>query len=109
LALAVAERLAQRGDAAGVVRTLDFASRLESLTTEEWALMWMAARLLETNGAPAKAVETYRQLLAARELPRELRVAWLRDAGRAATAANDLAQSEAWDRELAELVAAKQP
>jgi uncharacterized protein (TIGR03790 family) len=109
LALAVAERLAQRGDAAGVVRTLDFASRLESLTTEEWALMRMAARLLETNGAPAKAVETYRQLLAARELPRELRVAWLRDAGRAATAANDLAQSTAWDQEIEELTAAKQP
>jgi hypothetical protein len=109
LALAVAGRLARRGDAAGTVRTLDFASRLESSTTEEWALMRAAARLLETNGAPAKAVETYRRLFAAKELPRDLRVAWLRDAAHAATAANDLAQSEAWDRELAELVAAKQP
>ena len=109
LALAVAERLAGRGDATGVVRTLDFASRLESLTTEEWALLRAAAHLLETNGAPAKAVETYRRLFAARELPRELRVAWLGDAARAAAAANDRARSEAWNRELDELAAAKQP
>ena len=34
LALAVAERLTRRNDATGVVRTLDFASRLESATTE---------------------------------------------------------------------------
>jgi uncharacterized protein (TIGR03790 family) len=109
LALAVAGRLARRGDAAGVVATMDFASRLESPTTEEWALLRAAARLLETNGAPAKAAETYRRLLAARELPRELRVAWLGEAARAAAAAHDPARSEGWDRERAELTAAGQP
>jgi uncharacterized protein (TIGR03790 family) len=109
LALAVAGQLARRGDAAGVARTLDFTSRLDSLTTEEWALMRATARLLEGNGAPAKAMETYRRLFAARELPRELRMAWLRDAARAAAAANDRPQSEAWDRELDELTAAQRP
>jgi uncharacterized protein (TIGR03790 family) len=109
LALAVAERLTRRGDAAGVVRTLDFTSRLESPTTEEWALLRAAARLLETNGAPAKSVETCRRLFAARDLPRELRVAWLSEAIRMADAANDPARSEAWGQELAELTAAAKP
>jgi hypothetical protein len=109
LALAVAGRLARLGDAAGVVRTLDFTSRLESPTTEEWALLRAAARLLETNGAPAKAVESYRRLFAAKELPRELRVAWLSDAARAAAEANDLARSEAWGQELDELTAVEKP
>ena len=109
LALAVAERLAQRGDAAGGVRILGFSALLKTIPAEEWALLRTAADFCASHGAPANALEVYRRLLAVPELPRELRLAWLREALVAATAARDIAQSLAWEKELAGLTAAERP
>lgn len=109
LALAVAERLAQRGDAAGGVRVLGFSALLKTIPAEEWALLRAAADFCASHGAPANALEVYRRLLAVPELPRELRLAWLREALVAATAARDIEQSLAWEKELAGLTAAERP
>jgi hypothetical protein len=66
------------------------------------------SELFATNGAPALAVETYVRLLKAKALPDEVRLAWLREAAKAATAAQNRRQATQWEREAAVLSAARE-
>jgi uncharacterized protein (TIGR03790 family) len=98
--VALSLRLIAAGDRAGAASAIAFAAALKTFSTNEWALAREAAQLLEANGRPARAVEVWRALLSAGEMPRELRVAWLPDAKKSAAAAREAAQADAWQKEL---------
>lgn len=101
----LARRLRVAGDQGGAVEALGFALFLDRFRPDEWGLVRATAALLEQLGAPSKAVQVYRQLLRVRQLPRDLRMAWTREARTAAASAGDLAQAAAWERDLSELLA----
>lgn len=103
LALAIAQVLHDGGDNDSAASALGFLALLKTFAADEWALAREAAVLLEAVGRPARAVELWRTLLAIESLPREARVAWLPEAGRAATAAKDSVQAAEWAKELADL------
>lgn len=98
--VALARRLSEAGDNASAATTLGFAALLKSFPTDQWALAREAAQVLEMCGQPARAVEVWRTLLGTAIMPAELRVAWLGDAKKAARAAGDIAQINAWQGEL---------
>ncbi len=104
LGVALAGLLREAGDNDTAASALGFVTLLKTLAVDEWALAREAAVLLETLGRPARAVELWRTLLAIEALPRELRVAWLPEASKAARAARDFAQATKWESEFAELV-----
>ena len=101
--LALSRLLSEAGDDDSAAHALGFVSLLTTIPTDEWALAREAALQLERLGRPVRAVELWRSLLATESLPRELRVAWLPEAKRAANAAVDLAQAISWERALADL------
>lgn len=101
--IALASRLQKSGDVAGVARALAFGTTVKNLRTDEWALARDAAELLVVNGHPMAAVEIYRTVLGIATLPRSLRFAWLGEAIKAATAAQNAAQAAAWESEMAEM------
>ncbi|MCX6941966.1 MAG: TIGR03790 family protein [Verrucomicrobia bacterium] len=103
LGLALSRLLTEAGDDDSAAHALGFVSLLKAIPTDEWALAREAALQLERLGRPVRAVELWRSLLATESLPRELRVAWLPEAKRAANAAVDLAQAISWERALADL------
>ena len=103
LGLALSRLLSEAGDDDSAANALGFVSLLTTIPTDEWALAREAALQLERLGRPVRAVELWRSLLATESLPRELRVAWLPEAKRAANAAVDLAQAISWERALADL------
>lgn len=96
----LAQRLQAAGDAKGAADTLGFVPLLGNYRTDEWALARNAAALLVECGQPAGATATYRNIFRAKNLPRELRVAWLPEARAAAVAAHDSEQAETWQREM---------
>lgn len=104
LGVALAGLLRDAGDLDTAASALGFVARIKTFATDEWALAREAALLLENLGRPARAVELWRTLLAIEAMPRELRVAWLPEASKAARAAKDFAQATKWDAALAELV-----
>lgn len=105
--VALARRLLEAGDKRTAAAELGFVAFLKTFPTSEWALVREAAQVLELCGEPRGALELWRSLLAAENLTRELRLAWLPDAKKCADAARDEAQAAAWARELAELNPAK--
>ncbi len=98
--VALARRLVAAGDGAGAMSALAFAAQLPDFPTDQWALARDAAQILEAGGRAGRAVAVWRALLAAKDMPRELRVAWLPDARKSALAAQDSTQAEAWQKEL---------
>ena len=76
---------------------------LKALPPDEWALAREAALQLERLARPVRALELWRRIFATDSLPRELRVAWLPEATRAANAAADLPLAIEWAKALAEL------
>lgn len=104
MGVALAGLLHDAGDHDTAASALGFVTLLKTLSADEWALAREAARLLETLGRPTRAVELWRTLLAIEALPRELRVAWLPEASKAARTAKDFAQATKWESELTELV-----
>jgi uncharacterized protein (TIGR03790 family) len=98
--VALARRLLAAGDSPGAASALAFAAVLKNFPTDQWALAREAARLLEATGRPARAVEVWRAVLAAAEMPRELREPWLHEAKRAALAAPDSAQAALWQKAI---------
>jgi hypothetical protein len=62
------------------------------------------ALLLVELERPVRAVEIWRTLFGIAAMPRELRVAWLGDAIKAAQAAKDLSQASAWEGARNELI-----
>lgn len=103
LGLALSRLLSEAGDDESAANALGFVSLLKAIPTDEWALAREAALQLERLGRPVRAVGLWRRILATESLPRELRVAWLPEARRAANAAVDLAQATEWERALADL------
>ncbi len=101
--LELARLLAADGDQAGAVAALGFAGLLPAGRSDEWGLLREAAAALATNGAADKAVEVYRNLFRAESFPDDLRLAWLREAARAATQAGNFPQAVAWEKQLLEL------
>lgn len=104
-ALAVRFRDAGENESAG--NALGFVPLLKTFPPDEWGLAADAARLLTAVGRPTRAVELWRTLLGLDTPPRELRRAWLLEAAGAAQAARDTTAVRAWEREAAELAAAK--
>ena len=98
--VALARRLVAAGDGAGAVSVLGFATQLKIFPANEWALARDAAQILEAGGRSARAVDVWRAMLAAKEMPKELRVLWLPEARKSALAAQESAQAEAWQKEL---------
>jgi uncharacterized protein (TIGR03790 family) len=102
--LAVGYELARRdektGDLPKAVDDLRFAGALKNLSVEEWGLAHEAARLLHRAGSVRDAVRLYRTLLRDPARPKDVRMAWLKDARDAAVAAGESDQSTAWSSEL---------
>ena len=107
LGLALSRLLRDAGDNETAASALGFIALLKTLPTDEWALAREAALQLETLGRPARAVELWRTLFAVEALPRELRLAWLREASHAAIAAHDLTSATEWERMFTALNAPK--
>ena len=103
VAVALAGRLreAGRNEAAGAA--LEAVVRPGKFESTEWALAREAALLLESGGRASRAVEVWRRLFAAENLPRVARTAWLPEAVQCAAAAKENAQADAWRAEHAAL------
>ncbi len=101
--VALAQRLREAGDAGSAANALGFVPLLKSFRANEWALARDAAQMLDLCGRPARALEVWRTLLGTDTLPRELRIAWLRDARATALAAKDATQAGTWQQELESL------
>ena len=97
IGLALAERLATAGDAAGAAREVEFARFIKTFRPQEWALAVEAARLLVAGGRAQSAEEVFKNLLASDGLPPAARVGWLSAANDAALAAHDSAQAAQWE------------
>lgn len=100
LGVALARRLAEKGDRTGAAEALGFASNLVLIPADEWALTREAAQLLETTGSATRAVAVWRILLAQKNLPAELRTAWLPEARRVAQTAGNGTQAAEWQKEI---------
>ncbi|MBX3749814.1 MAG: TIGR03790 family protein [Opitutaceae bacterium] len=101
--LALAQLRAAAGDQAGAAAALGFAGLVPAGRSDDWGLLREAAVLLAVNGEAAKAVEVYRNLFKAADFPDDLRLAWLRDAAKAASQAGLFPQAVAWEKQLLEL------
>jgi uncharacterized protein (TIGR03790 family) len=101
--VSLVRRQLEAADKAGAGGSLDFVAQLRNFETDQWALAREAAQLLETSGRVARACEVWESLLGVKAMPRELRIAWLPDAIRAARTANDVARAAAWQAEWAAL------
>jgi len=103
LGLALSKLLRDTGDKDGAASALGFVALLKKFPVDEWALVREVAAELTALGRPRRAVELWQTLFAMEALPRELRVAWLREASQAAAAAKNAEQAADWERALAEL------
>ena len=97
IGLALAQRLAQAGDAAGAAREVAFARFIKTFGPQEWALAVEAARLLAAGGQAGQAEEVFKNLLSSDDLPSAARAVWLPAARDAALAAHDSAQAVQWE------------
>jgi uncharacterized protein (TIGR03790 family) len=100
IGLALAERLAAAGDAAGAAREVEFARFIKTFRPQEWALAVEAARLLVAGGRAQSAEEVFKNLLSSDGLPPAARVGWLSAAQDAALAAHDSAQAAQWELDM---------
>ncbi len=105
--VALAKLLRESGDRESAASALGFASRLKAFRADEWALAREAALALAELGRSGQAFELWVTLLGIELLPKELRVAWLPDAIKAAQGAKNPTQLSAWDKELTDLTAPK--
>jgi uncharacterized protein (TIGR03790 family) len=99
--LALAQRLAGAGDAAGAAREVEFARFIKTFRPQEWALAVESARLLVAGGQAQSAEEVFKNLLSSDGLPPAARAIWLPAAKDAALAAHDSAQAAQWELDMA--------
>jgi uncharacterized protein (TIGR03790 family) len=99
IGLALAQRLAQAGDAVGAAREVEFARFIKTFRPQEWALAVEAARLLVVGGQAPRAEEVFKNLLSSDGLPLAARARWLGMAQDTALAAHDSAQAAQWELE----------
>jgi uncharacterized protein (TIGR03790 family) len=101
LAFAIAQRCAAGGDKKSAAIILRSGCGQESFDLGQTPIAQAAARLLVEWGAPPPAVAVYRAILRNAGLGQEWRGTVLREAIKAAHAANDQRQSSVWEKELA--------
>jgi hypothetical protein len=87
------------GETDAAANALGFVAMLKEYPTDQWGLVREIALELNQCGRPARAVDTWRSLLA-QKLPADLRIAWLADAITSANAAKDFTQALAWQKEI---------
>jgi tetratricopeptide (TPR) repeat protein len=102
LALEVARRLAEAGNADQSAWTLRDAGDAADPTVGNWELLREAGAFLVAHHRPAEGLELYRRLLDIEALPKGVRLAWLGEAREAALAAGETAQAADWDQEARE-------
>ena len=100
LGLALARVHAAAGNADDAAAALAGLERITQLEPGDWALARETALFLGTLGRAPLALRLWRTLLAEKELPVELRLAWLPEAVTAAASAKDVRQIETWRAEL---------
>ena len=100
IGLALAQRLAQAGDAGGAAREVEFARFIKTFRPQEWALAAEAARLLVAGGQAGQAEEVWGNLLASDDIPPAARAMWLGAARDAALAAHDSTQAAQWEMDM---------
>ncbi|HUJ42533.1 MAG TPA: TIGR03790 family protein [Opitutaceae bacterium] len=101
LGLALAQEKAAAGDPAGAARVFEAMAVPLAFSLAEAPLAQEAAKRLVADGAAARAVAVYQAILRSHDLGSEWRAVVLRDAQRAALAAGDRVQADAWKDELA--------
>ena len=106
LAVALAGLLRDAGETDQAASALGLTAGITNLATDEWALAREAAILLKSLGRPARAVSLWQTLLTTDSLPRELRLAWLKDAIHASKAAGDVTRAADWEKALSGLIPA---
>ncbi len=104
--VALARRFLDAGEKDRAGNALGFAPLLKDLEVNDWALAREAALLLQACERPARALEVWKNLLSRAGMTRELRVAWLPDARKAAMSAKDYTQASAWQVEWMEATGA---
>jgi hypothetical protein len=100
LALRTAELLKASGDTAGALRAIDSVLPLRVVPFSLVPVAAQAAQFCAESGAPKKAVEIYRTLLAIENLSLEWRLALLPPAMKAAEAAGDAEVLGLWKQML---------
>ena len=100
LALRTAELLKASGDTAGAVRAIDSVLPLRVVPLSLVPVAAQAAQLYAESGAPKKAVEIYRSLLAIEKLSLEQRLLSVPPAMKAAEAAGDVEVLSLWKQML---------
>lgn len=105
LGLTFSGLLREAGDKESAASALGFAALLKTFRPDEWALAREAALALGELGRATRALELWQTLLEIEALPKELRLAWLGDAAKAARTASDFALATKWESALAELSA----
>lgn len=103
LGLTLALEREQRQDLRGAIHDLKIATQRTEFRPDEWGLARAAAQLLQRVGAADSAEKIYAHLFQETTLPKDLRVAWLREANTAAMAAGHQEQALEWARELGRL------
>jgi uncharacterized protein (TIGR03790 family) len=106
--LALSRLLSDAGERESAASALGFAALLKSFRADEWALAREVALALGELGRTTRAFELWQTLLGIEALPRELRVAWLAEAAKAARAAKNFPQATKWETSLAELTSPPQ-
>jgi uncharacterized protein (TIGR03790 family) len=100
IGLALAQRLAKAGDAAGAAQEVEFVRFIKTFQPQEWTLAAEAARLLTAGGRAHQAEEVCKNLLASDDLPPAARAVWMVLARDTALAAHDSAQAVQWETEM---------
>jgi uncharacterized protein (TIGR03790 family) len=100
LAFALSLESEARGESGEAIRQLQVVTKSAHIAPNEWGLVHDVAQFLATRGAPALGTAAFRRLLDDPALPRELRLAWLPEARRAAVSAGQLDQAAAWQSDL---------
>ena len=90
------------GDRMGAIRALGIAGFSRRIAAEEWGLVAAMAEMLETLEDLNTATKLWGNLLA-QELPKDLRITWLRKAVDLGRSAGAFSQVSDWERELLQL------
>ncbi|WP_221031080.1 TIGR03790 family protein [Actomonas aquatica] len=99
MALAQAQLKEAAGDRAGALRALGLVAYMRRVRADERGLVITISRQLVEWEDPATALKAWGNLLN-QELPKEQRVAWLREAVTVARAAGEFSQAADWEQEI---------
>ena len=104
VALGIADLQQAAGDIAGARMALDAVIMRRSFTLAESPMAVIVAQRLTSSGERRLALAVWQRVLASRELPKEVRIEWLRPALVAARLAKDVNQATRWQEEIETLL-----